>query len=164
MELGLIGAGIGLVTLLITIFIIRKICDLIIALGFIGAVAIPFVLGSGGFPPEQMFLIALGLGVGMPIITLPLWSISKIMRGGEDKKIEKLKEKEKEDFEKLKEKYDLEINDLKKEIKNLVNQIKSENKEKEKENPLKELESLKEKGLISEEEYDEKKKEISNKV
>ena len=62
MEIGIAGAATGLIVLLITIFLIRFLSDLIIALCFFGTVAIPFVLGSGGFPPEQMFLYAIGLG------------------------------------------------------------------------------------------------------
>ena len=164
MEMGIMGAGIGLVTLIITIFLIRKICDLIIALGFFAAVAIPYLLGSSGFPPEQTLLLALGLGVGMPVITLPLWSISKIMRGGEGSKIDKLKDKEKKDIEQLKNKFDVEINELKNELKKIKTNDKNKSLGKDNDDPLKKLESLKSKKLITEEEYEVKKKEISDRV
>ena len=85
--MGIMGAVIGLITLVVTIFVIRKLCDLIIVIAFLSALAVPFILGSGGFPEEQIILFALGLGIVMPMITLPLWSILKLCLVGKIKKL-----------------------------------------------------------------------------
>ena len=43
----------------------------------------PFVL-QDIFGEDEIYAIAFGLGILMPILTMPLWSISKILRGNED--------------------------------------------------------------------------------
>ena len=42
METGLIGGAVALAILLLTIWVIRTFCDVVISLGFLAAVAIPF--------------------------------------------------------------------------------------------------------------------------
>ena len=94
---------------------------------------------------------------------MPIWPFSKIMRGNKDKNIEILEEKEKKEIKRIKDKYDAEINELKKEFKKLeINNNKNiaEVKQNQNDDPIGKLDSLKEKELITEEEYEIKKKEI----
>ena len=85
------------------------------------------------------------------------------MRLNKDKKIEILEEKEKKEIKRIKDKYDAEINELKKEFKKLeINNNKNiaEVKQNQNDDTIGKLDSLKEKRLITEEEYEIKKKEI----
>ena len=80
METGLIGGAVALALLLLTIWVIRTLCDVVISLGFLAAVAIPFLMGlSGEMTQEEVILFAVAFGILMPVITMPLWPISKIM-------------------------------------------------------------------------------------
>lgn len=165
METGLIGGAVALVLLLLTIWVIRTLCDVVISLGFFAAVAIPFLIGlSGEMTQEEVILFAVAFGILMPVITMPLWPISKIM-GGNDKgtkgKIKELRNDEEQAMENLQSLVHLngaEIDVIKQQIKNIEDNktVKKSNK------ALTQLDSLKEKGLITEDDYEIKKKEITD--
>ena len=93
METGLIGGAVALALLLLTIWVIRTLCDVVISLGFLAAVAIPFLMGlSGEMTQEEVILFAVAFGILMPVITMPLWPISKIMEGNDKESKGKIKE------------------------------------------------------------------------
>ena len=164
METGLIGGAIALVLLLLTIWVIRTLCDVVISLGFLAAVAIPFLMGlSGEMTQEEVILFAVAFGILMPVITMPLWPISKIM-GGNDKetkgKIKELRNDEEQAIDNLQSivhLYGADIDELKQQIiTSKMTKLKKSNK------ALTQLDSLKEKGLITEDDYEIKKKEITD--
>ena len=93
-QIGLIGGLVSIISLLISIFVIRRLCDLIIIVVFLCVIVSPYFLAtSGTYNPTQIYGIAILFGIIAPIITLPIWSISKIMRGNEDFKITKLEDR-----------------------------------------------------------------------
>ena len=165
METGLIGGAVALALLLLTIWVIRTLCDVVISLGFLAAVAIPFLMGlSGEMTQEEVILFAVAFGILMPVITMPLWPISKIM-GGNDKetkgRIKELRNDEEQAIDNLQSivhLYGADIDELKNQIKNIEDNkiVKKSNK------ALTQLDSLKEKGLITEDDYEIKKKEITD--
>ena len=165
METGLIGGVVALVILLLTIWVIRTLCDLVIFLAFLAAVAIPFLLGiSGEMNQEEVILFAVALGIIMPVITMPLWPISKIMGGSDTEtkgKIKELRNDEEQAIDNLQSLvhlYGAEIDVIKQKIKTIEDNktVKKSNK------ALTQLDSLKEKGLITEDDYEIKKKEITD--
>ena len=165
METGLIGGVVAFVILLLTIWAIRKLCDVVIFLAFLAAVAIPFLMGlSGEMTQEDVILFAVAFGILMPVITMPLWPISKIMGGSDNEtkgKIKELRNYEEQAIDNLQSLvhlYGAEIDVIKQQIKNIEDNktVKKSNK------ALTQLGSLKEKGLITEDDYEIKKKEITD--
>ena len=90
LEMAIIGGCIALGTIIITIFLIRRLCDLIIFILFSIAILTSFgLIQIGGYSENEIYGTVILMGILMPIITLPVWSISKILRGNEDDKITK---------------------------------------------------------------------------
>lgn len=96
METEILASCIAAVTILVTVFLIRRLCDLVILILFAIAVFSPFIL-KDIVGEDAILATAIGLGILMPILTMPLWSISKLLRGNEDVKqnaqIKKLEER-----------------------------------------------------------------------